>query len=64
MKRKIRRKENEATIHMDFFAAHRERKVWFTEMFLEDAKDMSSEAFRIYMEVLNNTKGYEIIIVK
>ena len=49
---------------MTYLVGYREKKVWFSELFLNAAKDMSSEAFREYMKIMNKTKGFEIIVIK
>ena len=62
MKRK--QNKNELKIIMTYLVGYREKKVWFSELFLNAAKDMSSEAFREYMKIMNKTKGFEIIVIK
>ena len=60
----MKRENNDQRIIMNYFVGYGKKTVWFTEFFLNEAKDMSSEAFRIYMEVLNRTKGFNVVVVK
>ena len=60
---KKRVQENEYRIELEWFVDYKEKKVTLSNLFLERAKDMTSEEFKKYMQILNDTKGFELIII-
>ena len=47
---------------MNYFVNHKERKVIFSEWFINKVKNISSEEYKTYLAVMQRAKGYEVII--
>ena len=64
MKQIKNKKLGNRIIKMTHFVDYQNRRVIFYEWFLKQIKDMNSAEFKIYMEVMNKTAGFEVITVK
>ena len=63
MKRIIKKQEPELFTQMTYFVDHKNRKITFSKWFMNKVKDMTSNEFVFYVEMMSRLKGYEIVVV-